>query len=349
MDVQLYSDALGLAILQQANRYLLWTPQFAQWLLIAIAVGATAAIVALRFLSNRRRLALGSVAAIGVLVVAWNLTGEIAAAGGSDSISREQAHTLGEPYDWVDQVTHGRPTWYLGQGVADQTGEWMMEFWNHSIDYVGSLDGTIDGPGPTGAPNIAPGGKTYWTGDPSKPGREYEYAVEEWPCVDFAGALVRRHSYRAGGKVGGGRWRLIKLAIPNRFRSMCVGISPDGWTGPLDSGYYRFSSATKGHMEITVSRAKWGGLSDPSPIHVQVGTVRITKEREAALGRVTAQRDSTIDRLQTKTFELPVPGPAFAARVIVDRKFVPHELDPSNPDTRQLGAVVSYRFVAATK
>ena len=31
MNVQLYSDALGLAILQQANRYYLWTPEFARW------------------------------------------------------------------------------------------------------------------------------------------------------------------------------------------------------------------------------------------------------------------------------------------------------------------------------
>src|SRR2546427_10055803 len=36
MGVQLYSDALGLSILQQANRYYEWTPVTAQWLLIGI-------------------------------------------------------------------------------------------------------------------------------------------------------------------------------------------------------------------------------------------------------------------------------------------------------------------------
>src|SRR5205814_7748300 len=36
MGVQLYSDALGFAILQQANRYYEWTPFGAQWLLIGV-------------------------------------------------------------------------------------------------------------------------------------------------------------------------------------------------------------------------------------------------------------------------------------------------------------------------
>jgi MFS family permease len=345
MGVQLYSDALGLAILQQANRFLLWTPWFAQWLMLAItAVGATA-FLALRFLGNRRTVSLVVVGVLGVFMIGWNLTAEIAAAAGTNSISRESAQTLGKPYDWVDQIAHRKPTLYLGQGVADQNGEWLMEFWNRSIISVGSLDGTIDGPGPAGGPNIAADGETYWTNDPANPGIEYDYAVEEAPCVDFAGKLVATHSYRAGGKFGGGHWRLIQLTHPNRLRAECNGINPDGWTGPANSGYFRFSGPKVGHMVITVSRADWGGAPVPSPIHVLIGTLIVDANHQPRLGRVLSDKTSTINRLETKTFVLPTPGSRFAARVIVDDKFIPHQLDPSNSDVRQLGAVVTYTWV----
>ena len=54
MGVQLYSDALGLSILQQANRYLYWTPTTGQWVLIAVLAGGVVAIVALALLRGRR-------------------------------------------------------------------------------------------------------------------------------------------------------------------------------------------------------------------------------------------------------------------------------------------------------
>jgi hypothetical protein len=343
MGVQLYSDALGLAILQQANRFLLWTPSFAQWLMLAVTVGGTAALLALRFLHGRRRATAVVVGVLGVFMVGWNLTGEIAASAGSNSISRELAATLGKPYDWVDRITGRKPTLYLGQGVSDQNGEWEMEFWNRSIVSVGSLDGTVKGPGPSGSPNIAADGRTYWTHDPANPGREYDYAVEEWPCVDFAGTLMARHTYRAGGKLG--HWRLIRLTHPNRLRAECSGIDPDGWTGPNDSAYFRFSGSAGGHMVITVSRADWGGVPVPSPVRVLVGTLAVNAHYQPQLDQLRLERTGTIDRLQTKTFVLPTPGPRFAVRVIIDKKFVPHDLDPASGDVRHLGAVVTYRFV----
>ena len=84
----------------------------------------------------------------------WNLTGEIGAAAGTNSISRTAAATLRHPFTWVDDITHQQPTIYLGEGEADQNPEWMLEFWNRSIVAVGSLDGTVGGPGPAGSPNL---------------------------------------------------------------------------------------------------------------------------------------------------------------------------------------------------
>jgi hypothetical protein len=344
--VQLYSDALGLAILQQANRFLLWTPFFAQWLMIGIAAGGACLLLVLRPLGRSPRIAAVLAGAIGVLVVGWNLTAEIAAAAGTNSLSREAAVTLGKPYDWVDRVTKRKPTLYLGQGVSDPNAENMMEFWNRSIVSVGSIDGTVGGPGPAGGPNITADGTTYWTGDPRSPGREYDYAVEEWPCIDFAGTLAKTHSYRAGGAPDRGRWRLIKLTHPNRLQAECSGISPDGWTGPTNSGYYRFSGGAHGHIVVTVSRAHGGPTDAPSPIHILVGTLIIDANHQPQLGRVLAAKTDTIRKPETKTFTLPAPGARFAVRVVVDNLFVPHEVDPYDSDTRQLGAEVTYRFVA---
>lgn len=344
MGVQLYSDALGLAILQQANRFLLWTPFFAQWLMLAITAVGAAALLGLRFISARERTATVVVGVLGVLMIGWNLTAEIAAAAGTNSISRESAVTLGKPYDWVDRIAARKPTIYLGQGVSDPNGENLLEFWNRSIVAVGSIDGTVGGPGPAGGPNIAADGATYWTNDPANPGKEFDYAVEEWPCIDFAGTLMAKHSYRAGGKFGGGRWRLIELTHPNRVRAECSGISPDGWTGPLNSGYYRFSGGAHGHIVVTVSRAD-GGPTTPSPIHILIGTLTIDANHQPQLGRVLAEKTDTIAAPETKTFVLPAPAARFAARVIVDTLFVPHDINPSDGDVRQLGAVVTYRFV----
>jgi uncharacterized membrane protein len=351
MGVQLYSDALGLAILQQGNRYLYWTPTFAHWLLLAIAFGGAAALAAPQFLGRRMRAATALAAVLGVLVVGWNLTGQIAAAAGTNSIASVARDHVGEPLDWVDRITGGKSTLYLGQGVADQNAEWTMEFWNRSIDRVGSLDGTIQGPGPAGGPNFLADGFAFWTGDPANPGAQYDYAVEEWPCVNFAGVVAKKHFYSAGGSPRGGQWRLIKLSHPNRIRAFCSGISPDGWTGPADSGYYRFSAGARGHMEVTVSRAHWGGVSVKSPVHVQIGTLRVDANHQPRLDHMTAEKTITIDRLETKVVKIATPGERFAVRVIVDTKFVPHDLDPNLSDIRQLGAQVSYRFVpdAATK
>ncbi|HEY8705434.1 MAG TPA: hypothetical protein VIL98_11815 [Gaiellaceae bacterium] len=344
MGVQLYSDALGLAILQQANRFLLWTPFFAQWLMLAITAAGATALLALRFLPGRRLATAALVGVLGVFMIGWNLTAEIAAAAGGNSISRESAATLGKPYDWVDLIAHREPSLYLGQGVSDPNGENLMEFWNRSIVAVGSIDGTVGGPGPAGGPNIAADGATYWTNDPANPGKEFDYAVEEWPCVDFAGTLTAKHSYRAGGRVGGGRWRLIELTHPNRLRAECNGISPDGWTGPANSGYYRFSGGAHGHIVVTVSRAD-GGPTTPSPIHILIGALTIDANHQPQLGRVIAEKTDTIAAPETKTFVLPAPAGRFAARVVVDTLFVPHDLNPSDSDVRQLGAVVTYRFV----
>ena len=191
MDRGLYSDALGLAIFQQANRYFEWTPYTAQWVLLAVFAVGLVLIVATSLRRVPRQLAVGGTAILAVGLLAWNVTGEISAAAGTTSISRDSAALLGRPFTWVDDVAHGKPTLYFAQGVVDQRPEWLLEFWNRSISAVTSLDNSVLGPGPSGAPNVTATGQLYWTHDPAQPGKLFDYAVEDWPCVDFAGTFAK--------------------------------------------------------------------------------------------------------------------------------------------------------------
>jgi hypothetical protein len=343
MDVQLYSDALGLAVLEQANRVLYWTPATAQWVLLAVLVAGTFILAAPQLLRSRGRRDASLAAVLAIFVVSWSLTAEIAAASGANSISRTLGSTLRRPFDWVDRYTHGKPTVYLGQGIADQNGEWLMEFWNRSLKKIDSLDGTVGGPGPSGSPNVREDGSLYWSLTGNDP--RYDYAVGEWPCVQFVGTgRGLRHDYRAGGRFR--EWRLWHVAQPIRLHSMCTGIYADGWSGPYDTGYFQFSGKRAGSIRILVSRAEWGGPSDPSPVHILVGTLAIGQDRQPHVGKVTARRDWVVNSRLQKVFTLPTPGPRFAVQVIVEHKFVPQQISPATTsDNRTLGAVVHYTFV----
>jgi hypothetical protein len=53
----------------------------------------------------------------------------------------------------------------------------------------------------------------------------------------------------------------------------------------------------------------------------------------------------TIDSKETKVCWIRTPATRFGARVIIERKFVPHEVDPAAfSDPRVLGAEVTYSF-----
>jgi hypothetical protein len=337
LGVQLVSDALGFAIVQGANRYYEWTATDARILLLIVFCVGLALLAAVALPRVRRGLAFALAAVLAVGILAWNVTGEIAAASGSVSVSRDFSDILRHPFSWVDDTTGGKPTIYLGQGVVDQRPEWLLEFWNRSITTVSSLDATIGGPGPAGAPNITATGQLYWTLNPAQPGKIFDYAVEDWPCVDFAGTLARRHEYAVGAtpKV----WRLIRLTKPNRLLATCSGIYPDGWSGPNDSTYFRYSGTHPGWLRIRLSRQNWPA----SPVEIQLGRIAV-QENSPVMGAVLRQKRVVISGARRLVVWLPVPARGFAVHVLVEKKFVPHQLNPSIGDPRTLGALVDYRF-----
>ncbi|HEY8409578.1 MAG TPA: hypothetical protein VIK66_16485 [Gaiellaceae bacterium] len=322
----LYSDALGLAIFQQGNRYFLLSNMQARVILLVALVVTVVVTVA----GTRLRPA---AVALALAILAWGGTAEFAAAVGNISVSRDIRPALGEPFTWVDDATHLKPTLYLAQGVADQNPEWLLEFWNRSITTVSSLDGTVGGPGPAGAPNITARGDLYWTEHVNDVGKVFDYAVEDWPCIDFAGTLAERHFYR-GGAAEPREWRLIQLTKPNRLRADCVGIYGDGWSGPNDSTYFRFVARHRGWLRITLSRQGFPG----SPVDLQLGT--ITEDfRQAALGTVLRHEVVHIRPNRTTTVWVPTPARPFALHAVVQDKF-----SPGNGDGRSLGALVTYQW-----
>jgi hypothetical protein len=329
----LYSDALGLAVFQQANRYFLFSTGDARLVTGLVAVvGITLVLTAVHVRSRGIAGAAAVVAAVGML--AWGFTAEFAAAVGNITVSRDIRPTIGEPFTWVDDATHLKPTLYLAQGVTDQNSEWLLEFWNRSITTVSSLDGTIGGPGPAGAPNITPHGNIYWTEHANDVGKVFDYAVEDWPCIDFAGTLVQSHFYNAGGTQR--PWRLIQLTKPNRLRAVCVGIYSDGWSGPNDSTYFRFVARHRGWLRITLNRQGFPG----SPVDLQLAAIALDASgREPIVGSILRHEVVRIRTNRTTTVWVPTPARPFALRAVVENKFT-----PGNGDGRTLGALVGYQW-----
>src|SRR5205085_1061279 len=125
MDVHLYNDAPGLAILQSANRNLGLTPHGARIVLLAVLGASVAVLLAPRL----RRVPAAGVRAVlvaaALFVLAWNLTGQMAAASASRNFSDELLHNYPRPLDWLDRADHGRPAMYLGQQITDANGLWL--------------------------------------------------------------------------------------------------------------------------------------------------------------------------------------------------------------------------------
>lgn len=151
-----YFEAPGTGIVVLANREFNWSNDYERtillWVLGFVAlVGLlpTALSAARRSVSETwAAAARGMLVALAVVLIAWNLTGEIYTARGFNDLSSRFVRNLPKPLDWVDEATGGKPVVYLGQRIQDPNGVWLTEFWNRSIKKVWSTDGTAPGPAP---------------------------------------------------------------------------------------------------------------------------------------------------------------------------------------------------------
>jgi hypothetical protein len=331
-----YSQAPGAALIEWLNRTSVGlTPNGAKVLLVLLVLASTAILLVPRYVP---RIALPVALAIGAFVLAWGGGGALTAASASNSSSRQfLANINGDP-TWLDEHTHGAPALYLGQQILDPNSENLLEFWNRSLKAVWSLDGTAPGPGPTLTPDVH-GIHGLLFPDP-----HYPYVVAE-PGIDVVGSVVSTHLHSAGG--GLEPWRLYRVQEPLRLRSAVTGLFPDGWSGSNDTAYTRYST-TGGHagtMRVLVSWREWAG-PNTAKVTVLMGRLVIGPDKQPALGKVTAVRHWTLRAKKSKSFTLAAPGPQFRVEVHVSPKFMPAQLSSASTDRRELGAQVSYTFIA---
>lgn len=336
MEVHFYADAPGLAILQAANRHLSFTPTDARWLLLVLLAVALVLPLLIQHRLEWRDATL-AIAGLAVLVIAWNLIGEISAASASNDFSRQFLTRIPDPPDWIDQQTGRSPTLYLGQRIVDPNNLWLTEFWNRSLKYTWSLDGTAPGPGETETPNIFKN-----DGQLQQQRGEVKYVLLDSDLLSVLG--------RTKAKLG--PWRLVQIDYPVRLTYATTGFYVDGWMGHK-ALYAQFASPKQGRpgtIKVVVSRTGWGGTDVPGHVIIRVGRLEITpggRGTSLALGRVTATRTWTVHSRKAKTFLVPAPKPPYAVEVTITPTFVPQQLDPRSPDRRDLGAIVSFKPVVA--
>ena len=340
MDKRLDGDAFGLALLQRLNRVqaVAFTPGTAKLVLLLVFVVSVAVLLGTQFLP---RGALAVAIGAAAFVIVWEGAGELSAASASNAFSRSFLSNINGNPTWLDDATGGAPTLYIGQQIQDPNSEQLLEFFNRSVKRVWSLDGTAPGPGPTLTPDLAKTDGTL-THDP-----HYPYVVAE-QGIDINGALIAHHLHRAGGSYK--RWNLYRISGPLRLRSAVTGVYADGWSGPNDSAYTRYSTSggRAGTVRVNVSWEEWAGPNKAN-ITVTLGTVGIGPDKQPRTEQVLATKRWTISAHKQKTFTFNAPGPRFRVEVHVKPQFRPHDYDPANGDRRVLGAVVKYTYVGSQR
>jgi hypothetical protein len=335
LDAYPYSDAPGLSIAQGANRTLGLAERTIETGLVAAVVIAAAICLAPLVLRSRTALLRPVLAVAAALVLAWNVTGQLAAADGSRILSSQLLANYPRPLNWLDRLTGGEPTMYLGRQITDANGIWLLEFWNRSLQYVWSIDGTAKGPGPTLSPDLLDEGGSIT----SAPGIRY-VVVDEG--INLVGDVVGRKAHGSGGLTK--YWRVYRIHPPLRVAESTTGIYDDGWTGE-SSTYSRFSTPGNrpGYAVVAVSRQAWGGPSPPGNVVIRVGTL-VLRNKQPAMGRLTQTVRWVVESGGFQRFYVPTPRPPFRVEVGITPTFVPAEIDPRSSERREFGAQVSFDY-----
>jgi hypothetical protein len=272
-----YSDAPGLAILQWLNRTWAFTITDLQWLLFGIL--AFGILLALAMAGRdrttngvARQVVAALVAATAIAIVAWNITGEVAAANSSNSFAKTIV-ALPSPPDWIDRATGREPTLFVGQGIGNSNAFWSLEFWNQSIHDVWTVDGSSPGLGQTWTPNFG-----SVDGEVSGP-----RISNRWSVAPGSITLAGRPKELAGGL------QLYELDQPIRITSFTSNVASDGWMGD-HSSFVVFGKpdARAGVVLVTASRLASCGDIAPARLTIRLSRLRIDTNAQPAPGRLLA-------------------------------------------------------------
>ena len=309
-----YFEAPGYSILAVVTRRLGWEISELHWALTA------AAAVGLLLLALRRFPVARTLGA--ALLLAWLLTGEIGATAGDDNLAKHFRSYMPPVRNSIDLLTHGQHVTFLGQLLKDPNGILLAEFWNRSIDHVGSLDGTAPGPGPIVGPGLVSvdGSLSEFTGDPyvlAGPGITLQApSVGEWS------GLVLYHLH--------GPWKL---------RDAAQQIYSDGWA-PGWSAYTFFARGGPGTLTVELRRTGYKGNAPPGNAVIHVGTVRLSGGQSPVIAHLNAVRKAVIHN--GGDVKVAIPVKSTPVRVVVQ---ISPTFQPGGADTRNLGAQVSFSFV----
>jgi hypothetical protein len=272
-----YSDAPGLAILQWLNRTWAFTITDLQRLLFGIlAFGILVALAVAHRDRTTNRVVHRSVAvlisATAIAIVAWNITGEVAAANSSNSFAKTIV-ALPSPPDWIDRATGRERTLFVGQGIGNSNAFWSIQFWNQSIHDVWTVDGSSPGLGQTWTPNFG-----SVDGEVSGP-----RISDRWGVAPGSITLAGRPKELAGGL------QLYELDQPIRITSFTSNVASDGWMGD-HSSFVVFGKpdARAGTVLVTASRLASCGDIAPARLTIRLSRLRIDSNAQPAPGRLLA-------------------------------------------------------------
>lgn len=327
LDKYPYYDAPGLAITALPNRLWRWDGPRIEHALVAALLLSVALLVTRSVVRSRHALAVA--AAIGALVIGWNLTAQVYAANGQNDFAERLYENAPQPVNWLDRATGGEPALFLGEAVDDANGIHLLEFWNRSLKQVWSLDGSAPGPGPVLTPNLGAADGTL------SPDPGYRWVVAE-NDADLVGTKVGEPH---------GSFQLYHLDGPLRLTSSRSGVTGDGWMSSAATfNQYASSGSPRGFVKVLLSRVASCGPDKPGQVRVKVGTVVVGPQKQPALGRVLEERTGVIHQCKVLPFLIPVTIP-FRVEVTIEPTFSPAELDPRSGDTRQLGARPEFSFI----
>lgn len=268
-----YSDAPGLAILQWLNRTGAFTISDLQYLLFGIlAFGVLLAfVVGQRDRTESRLLrqaVSGILAATAAAVLAWNITGEIAAANASNSFSKTIA-ALPSPPDWIDRATGRERSLFVGQQIENSNAYWSIAFWNQGIHDVWTVDSSSPGIGQTWTPNFA--GVDGTVSGPLIDNR--------WGIAPESITLAGRRKELAGGL------QLYELDQPIRITSFTLDVATDGWISDRSSFVvFGKPKAAPGTVMVTASRLASCGDIPPARLSIRLSRLRIDGNSQPAAG-----------------------------------------------------------------
>ncbi len=332
LEFRIYSDAPGLAILSTANRHLRWTDgSVEKYLAVMLGVALVVSLV-FRFVSNRTAVRVGAVA-LGIAMVAGTLAGEIAGSRSSNGSSAMFAANLPKPFDWVWEATGGERTILIGTAIADPNGIWLTQFFNPNAYYFATLDSVAPPPGPNSTLDVVGDDGLVAQQFPDAP-----YAVVD-NKARIVGDVIRKTEHQT----------LYRVDQPLRIASASYGVMSDGWMSS-HARYFQFSSPQKGPgvIEVTISRAAWGGEDVPGFTLVSVSPLHWEGPHDYMKGRLVtdppiAVEAELIHSRQIVRYWIPTDGPPFVVNVSVAPTFSP--ADFGGGDGRQLGVQPTFRYL----